>query len=380
MNERYLDAAATAPLRPEARAAMIAVFDESAGNPSSVHTAGHRAARTVELARQTIATTFGVRASDVIFTSGGTEANNLAIIGLALAHPRGRHLVTTPIEHPSVLESCRYLERVFGYELTMLPVDELGRVDPDDVTRAVRADTTLVSIGLANAEVGTVQPMPALAAAAKQVGAIVHTDAVQAAPSLPVTLQSQGWPGDNVDALSMASHKFGGPQGVGALIVRDGLRLEPLMHGGGQELGRRAGTENVAGLAGFAAAVAATAHDYGGRALALIDSRNALVERVTREVSGARVTGHPTERLPGHASFTFEGVSGESLLVALDASGIAVSAGSACAAGKSEPSPALLALGLDPETAQTALRITLAEPIAEELQHRVVTTLQREVG
>lgn len=380
MNERYLDAAATAPLRAEARAAMNAVFDGAAGNPSSVHTPGHRAARIVELARETIASTFEVRPSDVIFTSGGTEANNLAIIGLSLAHPRGRHLVTTPIEHPSVLESCRYLERVFGYELTILPVDAHGRVDPDAVARAVRADTTLVSIGLANAEVGTVQPMPAIAAAAKRAGALVHTDAVQAAPSLPVTLQPEGWPGAHVDALSMASHKFGGPQGVGALIVRDGLRLEPIMHGGGQELGRRAGTENVAGVAGFAAAVAATAREYGARAQALMESRNELVERVTQEVRGARLTGHPTERLPGHASLTFDGVSGESLLVALDASGIAVSAGSACAAGKSEPSPALLALGLDPETAQTALRITLAEPITEDLQRRVVTTLQREVG
>lgn len=380
MNERYLDAAATAPLRAEARAAMNAVFDGAAGNPSSVHTPGHRAARIVELARETIASTFEVRPSDVIFTSGGTEANNLAIIGLSLAHPRGRHLVTTPIEHPSVLESCRYLERVFGYELTILPVDAHGRVDPDAVARAVRADTTLVSIGLANAEVGTVQPMPAIAAAAKRAGALVHTDAVQAAPSLPVTLQPEGWPGADVDALSMASHKFGGPQGVGALIVRDGLRLEPIMHGGGQELGRRAGTENVAGVAGFAAAVAATAREYGARAQALMESRNQLVERVTQEVRGARLTGHPTERLPGHASLTFDGVSGESLLVALDASGIAVSAGSACAAGKSEPSPALLALGLDPETAQTALRITLAEPITEDLQRRVVTTLQREVG
>lgn len=379
MNERYLDAAATAPLRPESRAAMNAVFDEGAGNPSSVHSPGHRAARTVELARATIATTFGVRDSEVIFTSGGTEANNLAIIGLALAHPRGRHLVTTPIEHPSVLESCRYLERVFGFELTMLPVDAHGRVDPTDLTRAVRPDTTLVSIGLANAEVGAVQPMVELAAAAKQAGTLVHTDAVQAAPSLPVTLQPGGWPGENVDALSMASHKFGGPQGVGALILRGGLPLEPLMHGGGQEQGRRAGTENVAGIAGFAAAVSATARDYGARALALMESRNALVDRITSEVRGAQLTGHPTERLPGHASFTFEGVSGESLLVALDTAGIAVSAGSACAAGKSEPSPTLLALGIDPEAAQTALRITLAEPIAEVLQDRVISTLQREV-
>lgn len=380
MNDRYLDAAATAPLRPEARAAMEAVFAGQAANPSSVHAAGHRAAQIVEQARSLVAASFGVRTSEVIFTSGGTEANNLAVIGLALAQPRGRHLVTSPIEHPSVTESCRYLERVFGFELTTVPVDRDGRVDPAHVASAVRADTTLVTIGLANAEVGTVQPLPEIASIAKRVGAIVHTDAVQAAASLPVRIDAQGWPGSEIDALTVASHKFGGPQGVGALILRSGLSLEPLLHGGGQEMGRRSGTTNVAGVAGFAAAVGATVRDIGTRALAVVESRDRLVERLTGEIPGVIITGHPAERLPGHASFVFAGVSGESLLVALDAAGIAVSSGSACAAGKSEPSASLLAMGISPEAATSALRMTLAHPIPESVIDRVVTTLQREVG
>nr|WP_245190133.1 cysteine desulfurase family protein [Leucobacter exalbidus] len=377
--ERYLDAAATAPLRETARAAMAAVYDDLAANPSSVHQAGHRSAAVVETARRDIAHSCGVRAADVVFTSGGTEANNLAIIGLALANPRGRHLVTTPIEHPSVLESCRYLERVFGYELTLVPVDGHGRVTAADIARAVRADTTLVSVGLGNAEVGTVQPLPQIAAAAKRVGALVHTDAVQAAASLPVSMHGEEWPGAQIDAMSIASHKFGGPQGVGALLVRAGLKVEPLLHGGGQEQGRRSGTENVAGIAGFAAAVRECIATVGTRALTLMASRDELIGRVLSEIPGASLTGDPRERLPGHASFVFAGVSGESLLVALDMAGIAVSSGSACAAGHDEPSPALLAMGRAPEEAHAALRFTLAAPLAARIIERIIATLRREV-
>ncbi|MBC9937238.1 MULTISPECIES: cysteine desulfurase family protein [unclassified Leucobacter] len=356
---RYLDAAATAPLREEALERMREVAAAGPGNPSSVHGPGHRAAGTVAEAREQIAGTFGVRPPEVIFTSGGTEANNLAIIGLALANPRGRHLVTTPIEHPSVLESCRFLERVHGFELTLVPVGEDGRVTPAQPAAVLRPDTTLVSIGLANAEVGTVQDLPALAREVRASGALLHTDAVQAAASLPVSLSAGAWPGADIDAMTVASHKFGGPQGVGALIVRQHLPVEPLLHGGGQERGMRSGTENVVGIAGFAAAVVAARAAVGQQAVALMESRDALVSRVLAEVPGARLTGHAEERLPGHASFVVRGVSGESLLVALDAAGFAVSSGSACAAGNDEPSPALLAMGIDPELAQTAVRFTL---------------------
>lgn len=383
----YLDAAATAPLRPEARAAMIAALDAGAANPSSVHAAGHRARAIVEDARERIARGLGARPSEVVATSGGTEANTLAIVGLSLARPRGRHLVSTPIEHPSVLEACRFLERVFGFELTLLPVDVAGRVRAEHVAAAVRDDTTLVSIGLGNGEIGTVQDLPALAAPARARGALVHTDAVQAAPVLPVSFGGAdaaatggGWPGAAVDAITVASHKFGGPQGVGALLVRRHLALEPVLHGGGQEGGRRSGTENVAGIAGFGVAVEASMRDVGVRAAALAASRDALVERVLAEVPGAALTGHPDERLPGHASFTVAGSSGESLLVALDVAGYAVSSGSACAAGRDEPSPTLLAIGIDPELARTAIRFTLPEPLGADEIGRIVSVLRREAA
>ncbi|MDI6022282.1 cysteine desulfurase family protein [Leucobacter sp. UT-8R-CII-1-4] len=376
--EGYLDAAATAPLRPEARAAMLEVLDEGPGNPSSVHAFGHRAEAHLTAARRTISKFFGARESEVIFTSGGTEANNLAVIGLALAHPRGRHILTSALEHPSVLEACAMLERVFGFEVQQVPVGAAGLMRPEAVQALLRENTTLVTLGLANAEIGTVQPVPEVIALAHHVGALVHTDAVQAAASLPVSFAVDAWPGA-VDAMTIASHKFGGPQGVGALLLRAGTPIEPLLYGGGQEFGHRSGTQNVAGIAGFAAAVTATSVRLGSRALALAQSRDALIARVLAEVPGAELTGDAAERLPGHASFVVAGVSGESLLVALDAAGVAASSGSACAAGKDEPSPALLAMGLSAELAQTALRFTLFQPLSDELVERIVSVLVSEV-
>ena len=378
MNGVYLDAAATAPLRPEARAAMLAVLEAGQANPSSVHSPGHRASVVLREAREAIAGALQARGSEVVFTSGGTEANNLAVIGLALANPRGRHIVTSAIEHPSVLESCRYLERVFGFEVTEAPVDRQGRIDPHALAALLRPDTTLVSIGLANGEIGTVQQVGEIAGAAHAAGALVHTDAVQAAASLPVSFAADGWPGA-VDAMTIASHKFGGPQGAGALLLRSGTSIEPLMHGGGQELGRRSGTENVAAIAGFAAAVAESARQPGARALALVAARDELVESLLAAVPECQLTGHPTERLPGHASFVVEGVSGESLLVALDVAGVAASSGSACAAGRDEPSAALLAIGLTPELAQTAIRFTLPAPIDAETIAEIVRIVAAEV-
>lgn len=374
-----LDAAATAPLRPEARAAMTEVLDAGQANASSVHSAGHRARAVLSGAREAIAGAMRARPSEIIFTSGGTEANNLAVIGLALANPRGRHLVISPIEHPSVLESGRYLERVFGFDVTEVPVDTHGRVDPLAVAAVLRPDTTLVSVGLANGEIGTVQRIGEIADAAHAVGALMHTDAVQAAASLPVSFGAEDWPGP-IDAMTLASHKFGGPQGAGALLLRSGIAIEPLIHGGGQELGHRSGTENVAAIAGFAAAVVASAKQIGAKASALAAARDALVGRLLETVPGSALTGDPSERLPGHASFVVRGVSGESLLVALDTAGFAASSGSACAAGKDEPSPTLLALGLAPELAQTAIRFTLPEPIAPETIEAVVGTIAAETS
>lgn len=370
---------------------MLAVWDGAPGNASSVHSFGHRARTVVDDSRAALAAAFGLRPSEIVFTSGGTEANNLAVIGAALARPRGRHIVTTPLEHPSVLESCRFLERVHGFEVSFVPADGSGLVSAADVVSLVRPDTTLVSIGLANAEIGTVQPVgeipAALASAFPGTGAVpgdrplLHTDAVQAAASLPVSLADGAWPGAGVDLMSVASHKFGGPQGVGALVVRGGIPLEPLLHGGGQERGARSGTENVAGIAGFAAAVTALHREgVGTRAVALASSRDALVERMLARAPGAWLTGHPSERLPGHASFVIAGVSGESVLVALDTAGFAVSSGSACAAGSDEPSPVLLAVGVDPDLARTAIRFSLPAPLDSSVLDRLVDIVAREVG
>ncbi len=380
----YLDAAATAPLRPEAHRAMLDVLAGVAANPSSVHSPGFAARQVLEQSRATVAAGLGALPEEVVFTSGGTEANALAIMGLSLARPRGRHIITTAIEHSSVVQACRTLERVFGFTCTELPVDSHGLVRRDDLAAALRPDTTLVTIGLANAEVGTVQPIAEIAELVAPSGALLHTDAVQAAATLPVGFgrgeSAAAWPGLAVHAMSVASHKFGGPQGVGALLLRTSLAVEPLLPGGGQESGRRSGTQNVAGIAGFAAAVAASRQGIGANALALSTSRDALVAQVLRSIPSAELTGHPEERLPGHASFVFAGVSGESLLVALDTAGFAVSSGSACAANSGEPSPVLLALGVDPDRALSALRLTSVTPLAPAERDRLTAVLARAVG
>ncbi|SDS14515.1 cysteine desulfurase family protein [Corynebacterium timonense] len=365
----YLDAAATAPLHPEAREAMLRVWDAGNANPSSVHSAGQWAAREVESAREQVAAAFGVRPDGVIFTAGGTEANNLGIIGRALAAPGTRRIYTTRVEHSSVLASCDYLARVHGFEVRYLPVDSDATVD----TRPP-ADASLIAVGLANGEVGTVSDLGELPAAAP-----CHVDAVQAAANLPLSLGPSGWPGPNVASMAIASHKFGGPQGVGALILPRDVALEPVIHGGGQEAGRRSGTHNVAGIAGFAAAVTAHAARAGTRAVALMRSRDELIRAVEDGVPGLRLTGHREQRLPNHASFVVDGVSGEALLVALDVAGYAVSSGSACRAGQSEPSPVLLAMGVDADLARSALRFTLPAPLSSAEISRIVEVLRREV-
>lgn len=373
----YLDAAATAPLRPEARQAMLKVLDGGPGNASAVHTPGKAAKATLTHARQQVADAFGARPSEVVFTAGGTEANNLALKGIAIANPRGKHIVTTAIEHSSIRQSCEFLARLGGFEITEIDVDATGRVDEAAAIAAIRADTTLVSIGLANGEVGTVQSIDRIAQAARGVGAVMHTDAVQAAASLPVSFAPDQWPGAAVDAMSIASHKFGGPQGAGALLIRNGIQFEPLLHGGGQESGHRAGTENLAAIAGFGAAVAAVMSTAGTRAQAIMTQRDAFVQHVTETIVGAKLTGHPTERIPNHASFVLEGFSGESMLVDLDVAGIAASSGSACSAGKKAPSNILLAMGYDPDVAVTALRFTFPDPLpGEAFEHLVATTLR----
>ncbi|PCN49079.1 cysteine desulfurase [Curtobacterium sp. 'Ferrero'] len=356
----YLDRAATTPVRREVLEAMWPYLTGTFGNPSSTHGIGNAAARGLAEARSAVARVLGCRPAEVVFTTGGTEGANTAIKGIALAAPRGRHVVTAPTEHEAVLESCRYLERFHGFDLTVLPVDADGRVQPDALAAAMRPDTTLVSIAHASNEIGTVQDVPALAAVAHRSGARFHTDAVQSAPWLPIGLDVLG-----VDALSLSGHKLGAPKGTGVLVVRSGVPLEPLLHGGGQERGRRSGTEDVAGAVAVATALALHAGQRASAEERASVVRDAVLDGVTAAVPGAIVTGSRSARLPGHASFCFPGVLGETVLLELERRDVVSSSGSACAAGSTEASHVLTAIGLDEDTARSAVRLTFDETLAE---------------
>ena len=362
---RYLDHAATTPVRPEVLQAMLPFLTSSFGNPSSHHTVGEAAARALADARTRVAAVLGVRPGDIVFTAGGTEANNLAVKGIVLGTPRAAgaargHVVTTPVEHESILESAEYLNRLHGIDVTRVPVDERGRVDPDAVAAALREDTALVTVGYANNEVGTVQDVAAIAAVAAARGIPFHTDAVQAAGWLP--LRDLG-----ADALSLAGHKLGAPKGTGVLAVRGRIPLEPLLHGGGQERGRRSGTEDVAGAVGFATALELAEAERAESAARVGEIVQDVIARVLAEVPAARLTGDPEHRLPGTASFTFAGTSGEAVLLELERRGVVSSSGSACAAGSDEPSHVLVAMGVASELAQTAVRFTFPHDLAQPL-------------
>ena len=349
----YLDRAATTPVRREVLEAMWPYLTGTFGNPSSTHGIGDAAARGLAAARTVVAGALGCRPGEVVFTSGGTEGANTAVKGIALATPRGRHVVTSAIEHEAVLESCRHLERFHGFEVTVLPVQPDGTVGPDTLRAALRPDTTLVSIAHADNEIGTVQDVARLAAIAHEVGARFHTDAVQSAPWLPVGLDVLG-----VDAVSVSGHKLGATKGTGALAVRAGVQLEPLVHGGGQERGRRSGTEDVAGAVGLATAWGSVLAEREAAAAHATTVRDLVVAGVLDRVPGARLTGSAEHRLPGHASFCFPGVHGETVLLELERRDVVSSSGSACAAGSTEASHVLTALGLPDDLARSAVRLT----------------------
>lgn len=349
----YLDRAATTPVRREVLEAMWPYLTGTFGNPSSTHGIGDAAARGLAAARTVVAGALGCRPGEVVFTGGGTEGANTAVKGIALATPRGRHVVTSAIEHEAVLESCRYLERFHGFDVTVLPVQPDGTVAPDTLRAALRPDTTLVSIAHADNEIGTVQDVAGLVAIAHEVGARVHTDAVQSAPWLPVGLDVLG-----VDAVSVSGHKLGATKGTGALAVRAGVQLEPLVHGGGQERGRRSGTEDVAGAVGLAAAWGSVLAERDAAAAHAATVRDLVVAGVLDRVPGARLTGSAEHRLPGHASFCFPGVHGETVLLELERRDVVSSSGSACAAGSTEASHVLTALGLPDDLARSAVRLT----------------------
>jgi cysteine desulfurase len=371
----YLDHAATTPLDPRVLEAMLPYFSADYGNPSSVHHFGRQAEKGLEQARRTVADVLNCSPDEIIFTGGGSESDNLAVRGAALAAREQRganHVATTPIEHPAVIATARQLRDHFGFELTELPVDGAGRVNPDDVARALRGrpDTALVSVMHANNEIGTVEPISEIAALCRERGVALHTDAVQAASQLDADVHRLG-----VDFLSLGAHKFYGPKGVGALYARRGAPLLPTQTGGSHERGRRAGTQNVPYIVGLAEALKITAterDEHNARFRAL---RERLVEGVLKAIPDSALTGHRTERLPNHASFVFRGVDGNELLMHLDLAGIAASSGSACKTGSPKPSEVLLALGLTPEWALGSLRLTVGRQTTDAHVERVLEVL-----
>ncbi len=348
----YLDHAATSPLRPAVLEAMLPYLTKHGGNPSSLHASGRRARQGIDEARETIAEHIGAQPREIVFTASGTEADNLAVKGAAwAATTRGRHVVTTAVEHKAVLNAAGILERS-GFEVTVLPVDRHGRVDPIDVAAALTERTTLVSVMAANNEVGTLQPIGAIGEIVRGHGAKLHVDAVQFAAHLPIDVNA--W---QADLVSLSAHKLGGPQGVGALYVRRGTQMLPQMQGGSQERQRRAGTENVAGIAGFGAAFRLAAIE-----MANADRLRALCGHLRDGLlafDGVSLTGHPEDRLPNSVSAVIDGVEGGDLVAALDLEGIETSTGSACTSGSTEPSHVLLAMGIDPHLAHGSLRLTI---------------------
>lgn len=356
----YADYAATTPVSPAAKAAMEPYFSERFGNPSSLYAFGQEAKTDLNRARATIARCLNADPNEILFTSGGTEGDNWALKGVAeLKKAKGRHIITTSIEHHAVLHTAQYLEKQ-GLEVTYLPVDAQGLVTAEQVERAIRPDTILISVMAANNEIGTIEPIAQIGAVTRAHNVLFHVDAVQAVGHIPVDVKE--W---NCDLLSFSAHKFYGPLGIGGLYLRKGLRLPPLIHGGGQERGLRSGTENVAGAVGMAAALTECVAELNGESQRLANLRDRLLDGLS-QLPYTRITGSRTRRLPGTASLTFEGVEGEALLLLLDARGIRASSGSACSSASLDPSHVLLATGLPHEVAHGSLRLSIGRETTEE--------------
>lgn len=371
----YLDYNATTPLRPEVLEAMLPYLQTRFGNPSSVHWAGRQAKQGLEEAREQVAALINARPSEVIFTSGGTESNNLALCGtLRAARGRKPHIITTAIEHSSVLEPLRALARE-EVTLTVLPVDNEGRVSVHDFTAALQPETVLVSIGLANHEIGTIQPVSALNRMTRERGVLFHVDAVQAAGKLPLDVNTLG-----VDLLSLSAHKIYGPKGVGALYVRKGTSLVPLLQGGSQEREKRSGTENVAAAVGFGMAAALAAQEFEVHAAHCLRLTTQLWEGICNQIPGVSLNSPKHTCLPNTLNVGFAGATGEGLMMGLDLAGIAVSTGSACAAGSLEPSHVLLALGHDTPAAKSAVRFSVGKDTTEQDINQVVEVLPEVVA
>ena len=361
MKTIYLDNAATTRTLPQVLEKMLPYFAEEYGNPSSLYGLGQSASQAVTKAREEIAALIGAKPNEIYFTAGGSESDNWAIKGIAEARAeKGKHVITSAIEHHAVLHTCQWLEKQ-GYEVTYLPVDENGLVSPEDLEAAIRPDTILVSIMMANNEIGTIEPIGQLAEIAKKAGVLFHTDAVQAVGQIPIDVEEL-----QVDMLSASAHKLGGPKGIGFLYVKKGVRLPSFLHGGAQERGKRAGTQNVPAIVGFGEAARLAAETMESRTAKERELRDYLIERIAKEVPYARLNGDAVKRLPGNVNFCFRFIEGESLLLLLDQNGICASSGSACTSGSLDPSHVLLAIGLPHEIAHGSLRLTLSEEITKE--------------
>lgn len=366
----YLDYAATTPVRPEVLKAMSPYFDRTFGNASSIHKWGRDAKEALDSARATIAKAIGCKESEIIFTSGGTEADNLAVVGAVFANKeKGRHVITSVIEHHAVLETCKWLETQ-GFEVTYVPVDKYGMINPSDIANAIRSDTILVTVMHANNEIGTIQPIEEIGKICRARGVLFHTDAVQTFCHMPIDIT-------NVDMLSVSSHKIGGPKGVGALYIRSGISLSPILHGGGQERNMRSGTENIAGIVGFARAVETGMKEMKAEEK-LVALRDRLIDSVLK-IPNSALTGHPTKRLPNSASFWFKFIEGEALGLSLDDLGIASSTGSACSSKSLEPSHVLLACGLKAHEAHGSLRLTIGKDTTRADVDYVLKVLPRAI-
>ena len=370
MRRIYLDHAATTPTRPEVVETMLPYFSDAFGNASSIYSYGREARGAVEEARTKVAELIGARSEEIVFTSGGTEADNFALKGVAYANERkGNHIITTSIEHHAVMEVCKFLERR-GFRITRLPVDKYGLVDPDDVKRAITDKTILISVMHANNQVGTIEPVEEIGKIAREAGVYFHTDAVQTLGHIPVNVDEL-----KVDLLAISAHKLYGPKGIGALYVRKGTKLVSLMHGGEQEKRRRAGTENVPAIVGLGKAVELAGQEMGKEAERLAYLRDKLIKGLVEKIDHIRLNGHPTRRLPNNVNVSVEFVEGESMLLNLDLEEVCASTGSACSSASLEPSHVLLALGLPPEQAHGSLRFTLGRENTEADVERVLEVL-----
>ena len=375
MRKIYLDHAATTPTHPDVVEAMLPYFSDAYGNPSSIHSLGQEAKAAVEEARDKVADLIGSQPEEIIFTSGGTEADNLAVKGSVYANRnRGNHIITTSIEHHAVLETCEFLEEQ-GFEVTYLPVDRNGLVDPNDVVEAITDRTILISVMHANNEIGTLEPVDKIGQIAREKGVYFHTDAVQTIGHIPVNVDKLG-----VDLLAISAHKLNGPKGIGALYVRKGTRISPFMHGGGQERGRRASTENVPAIVGLGRAVEIAQQEMEEEIPRLTSLRDKLIRGLFELIDQIHLNGHPSDRLPNNVNVSIAFVEGESMAISLDLEGIAASTGSACTSSAIEASHVLLAIGLPGDLARSSLRFTLGRGTTNEDIDRVLEVMPRIVA